>query len=103
MDLPKTTEGTNSPKLTGNVPQSAPESSLSTYNDEILDNAVETNKDNDSEKHKINENDLDAAFYDLEEQEIYKINEMDEYFDIPYISKNQNEKNQGKLYHWRLV
>lgn len=107
MDLPKTTEDTNSPKLRGNVPQSAPESSLSTYNDEILDNAVETNKDNDSEKHKINENDLDAAFYDLEEQEIYKINEMDEYFDIPYISKNQNEKIRenctiGDLFKIRL-
>ncbi|SGZ40011.1 related to SIT4-associating protein SAP4 [Hanseniaspora guilliermondii] len=99
MDLPITKDGTNSPKLTGKVPQSAPESSISAYNDE-------TNKDND-EKNEFNENDLDTAFYDVEEQEIYKINEMDEYFDIPYISKNQNDKIRrnctiGDLFKIRL-
>ncbi|KAL6926330.1 hypothetical protein ACO0SA_001873 [Hanseniaspora valbyensis] len=52
--------------------------------------STSNNKDNDGEEEE--ETILDPTFYDLEEQQIYQIPEMDEFFDIPYISLAQNLK-----------
>ncbi|KAF0270472.1 hypothetical protein FOG48_00398 [Hanseniaspora uvarum] len=91
MNLPSTINNSDSPTLIRQVPQSAPESSISVNNEEASETNDEMNNNNDK-TNVANNNNLDINFYDLEEQEIYNIEEMDEYFDIPYISTTQNRK-----------
>ncbi|XBW35529.1 hypothetical protein QEN19_001104 [Hanseniaspora menglaensis] len=96
----------------GKVPQSTPTSSSTTngispsdlssfdfamqnenYNTNNINNLnLSTNGSHSGKEINSFEENIDSTFYDMEEQQILQIPEMDEFFDIPYVSLAQNIK-----------